>query len=268
MLLTIDFIAICLYLAAALYQGRYLFGKQATTLNRPLLLGVGFVASLAHAYSATSVIYDGMHIDLGLFRVSSLIAWFIAFISLLSQMMRPSNNLFVGAFPLAALCIVLSNIEAPAHDLSTHITPGILLHILASILAYSLLTMATFQALLLAFQESHLKHHHLGGILRRLPPLQTMEHFLFELIWVGMALLSLSLISGVLFVEDLFAQHLVHKTFFSILAWIIFAILLSGRHYLGWRGQKAVRWTIGGFIALMLGYFGSKLVLELIITPS
>jgi len=92
--------------------------------------------------------------------------------------------------------------------------------------------------------------------------LQTMEKLLFQLIATGFVLLSLSLLSGFLFVENLFAQHLVHKTVLSILAWLVFGILLVGRIKQGWRGQTAIRWTLGGFASLMLAYFGSKIVLE------
>ena len=93
-----------------------------------------------------------------------------------------------------------------------------------------------------------------------------METLLFELIWAGEILLTLSLVSGFLFFDDLFAQQLVHKVTFSIVAWAVYAILLWGRHNRGWRGNKAIRWTWAGFIAILLGYIGSKIVLEFILT--
>jgi ABC-type uncharacterized transport system permease subunit len=77
--------------------------------------------------------------------------------------------------------------------------------------------------------------------------------------------LTISLISGFIFIENLFAQHLVHKTVLSILAWLIFSSLLLGRSLYGWRGQIAIQWTLIGFVSLLLAYFGSKLVLELIL---
>lgn len=92
-----------------------------------------------------------------------------------------------------------------------------------------------------------------------------METLLFQLIGVGFGLLSVSLLSGLMFLENLFTQHLAHKTVLSILAWIVFAVLLWGRAYRGWRGQVAIRWTLGGFFSLMLAYFGSKMVLEIIL---
>jgi len=98
-----------------------------------------------------------------------------------------------------------------------------------------------------------------------MPPLQTMETLLFEMIWAGQILLTLSLITGFTFIHNMTAQHLSHKVIFSVMAWIIYAVLLWGRHTLGWRGAAAIRFTLGGFAALMLAYFGSKLVLEVIL---
>jgi ABC-type uncharacterized transport system permease subunit len=92
-----------------------------------------------------------------------------------------------------------------------------------------------------------------------------METLLFRIIALGYILLSLSLLSGVTYIDDIFAQHLVHKTVLSFAAWVVFAILLWGRWRFGWRGRTAVRWTLSGFGVLMLAYFGSKLVLEFIV---
>ncbi|MDP4917088.1 MAG: cytochrome c biogenesis protein CcsA, partial [Haliea sp.] len=62
-----------------------------------------------------------------------------------------------------------------------------------------------------------------------------------------------------------FAQHLVHKTVLTLIAWVVYSTLLWGRYQLGWRSQTAVRFTLGGFIVLMLAFLGSKLVLELVL---
>ena len=101
-------------------------------------------------------------------------------------------------------------------------------------------------------------------MIRSLPPLQIMEKLLFEMIWTGFILLTASLITGMLVFDDLFAQHLVHKTALSIIAWLLYFALLVGRHVMGWRSQKAVRWTVGSFTLLMLAFFGSKFVIELL----
>jgi ABC-type uncharacterized transport system permease subunit len=142
---------------------------------------------------------------------------------------------------------------------------GLKAHILISILSYGLLTLAALQAVLLAIQTRYLRNRHPGGFIRALPPLETMDALLFRLIALGYLMLSLSLLTGVTYIEDIFAQHLVHKTVLSFAAWVVFAVLLWGRWRFGWRGRTAVRWTLSGFIVLMLAYFGSKLVLELIL---
>ena len=92
-----------------------------------------------------------------------------------------------------------------------------------------------------------------------------MEAMLFELLWIGLGLLSIAIASGALFIDDIFAQSLVHKTVLTIAAWLLFATLLWGHYRLGWRSKTAVRLTLAGFALLMLAFFGSKLVLELIL---
>ncbi len=144
-------------------------------------------------------------------------------------------------------------------------TPGIALHAISSALAFGVLFIAACQAVLLGLQNQALRHHHIRGMVQVLPPLTTMERLLFEMIWAGMGLLTLSILSGFLFVESMFAQHLAHKTILSMAAWVIFAILLISHHVLGWRGMRAVRWTLGGCAVLLLAYFGSKFVLEVIL---
>ena len=91
-----------------------------------------------------------------------------------------------------------------------------------------------------------------------------MESLLFELLWAGVIVLTLAIITGAVFVHDLFAQDLAHKSLFSIMSWLVFSGLLVGHYTLGWRGLTASRWTLAGCALLMLGYYGSKFVLELI----
>ncbi|MGH8120534.1 MAG: cytochrome C assembly family protein, partial [Gammaproteobacteria bacterium] len=130
--------------------------------------------------------------------------------------------------------------------------------------AYSVLTVAAFQSVLLFLQDRQLTRKRPASIML-LPPMQIMEDLLIKIIALGFFLLSLSLATGLMFVQDLFAQHLVHKTVLSLLAWCIFGALLWGHWSRGWRGKTVSRWTIGGFLSLMLAYFGSKFVLELIL---
>ncbi len=132
-------------------------------------------------------------------------------------------------------------------------------------LAFAVLAIAAVQAVLVGLQNQALRHHHIRGIVQSLPPLTTMERVLFELVWAGIVLLTLAIISGLIFLDNLFAQHLVHKTVLSLGAWVIFTTLLVGRYRFGWRGMRAVRWTLGGCALLLLAYFGSKFVLEILL---
>ncbi|MDX1799710.1 MAG: cytochrome c biogenesis protein CcsA, partial [Marinobacter sp.] len=113
-------------------------------------------------------------------------------------------------------------------------------------------------------QNRQLKQNYNSLLVRNLPPLQTMESLLFELVWAGVILLVLAITTGALFVNDLFAQHLVHKTVFSLVSLVVFVALLIGRYTQGWRGITASRWTLAGCLLLMIGFYGSKFVLELI----
>jgi ABC-type uncharacterized transport system permease subunit len=136
-------------------------------------------------------------------------------------------------------------------------------------LAYSFLNIAALQAVLVAYQDWQLHTHHSAGrFARSLPPLQTMEKLLFQLMGVGFALLTVSLVTGFIFLDDLFAQHLAHKTVLSIMAWLVFGTLIAGRSIRGWRGKIAIQMTLAGFVSLMLAYFGSKVVLEWILHRS
>jgi ABC-type uncharacterized transport system permease subunit len=168
-------------------------------------------------------------------------------------------------YPLAGVSVLLA--ELFPHDvllLQDRSWP-LGMHIFTSMLAYSLLGVAALQACVLYLQERRLRHASAGGVLSALPPLTEMERFLFQLIGAGFVLLTLSLLTGLIFVKDFMAQHLAHKAVLSALAWLVFAVLLWGRWKFGWRGRLAIRWTLGGFAALVLAYFGSKLVLELIL---
>lgn len=257
-------IAVVFYLAAATYQGLVLLGRLRPSAQTKFLL-LGTVAVLAHGIAAVGTIYTPHGIDLGFFRVLSLIFWFICVIGIIGDLRRPLDNALALMFPPAAVAVVVSLLVRGPNDYLQPLTMGVLAHIVLSILAYSVLSLSALQAMVLALQERELKHRHLSGVLNALPPLQTMEEILFELLWIGVILLTLAMITGGIYIENLFAQHLVHKTVFSIIAWLIFAGLLWGHHQLGWRGHTAVRWTLVGFSALVLAYFGTKLVLELIL---
>jgi ABC-type uncharacterized transport system permease subunit len=101
--------------------------------------------------------------------------------------------------------------------------------------------------------------------MRVLPPLQTMETLLFGLLWTGIIALTLAIISGFVFLDDMFEQRVVHHTVLALSSWVLYGILLAGHRLFGWRGTTAVRWTLIAFGLLVLGYFGSKFVIEILL---
>ncbi|WP_324731538.1 cytochrome C assembly family protein [Pseudomonas paeninsulae] len=255
--------AASLYAGATFYQGLRL--SQRSTPDKRLLVLLGVLALLFHGASLFLQMSHASGLSLDFFNAASLIAYAVIALTLLACARIPVENLLLLLFPLGGLTVLLAQLMPSGTLKSINEAPGILAHILLSIMAYGMLTIAVFQALLLLLQDHQLKHKHPSGLIRNFPPLQTMESLLFGFLWAGWILLSLSLLSGAIFIDDLLAQHLVHKTILSCFAWIVFAVLLWGRHQLGWRGHKAIRWTLAGFCLLMLAYFGSKLVREFIL---
>jgi len=259
-------IAAFLFLLTALLAAARLFRPDlAKRISRGTVLVAGFSAVVLHAL----VLYFNLHTDQGInlafFQAVSLAGWTIALVTLVSAFSKPVENLAIFMFPFIAAALLIAGFSESNMLFTAGGSWKLGLHVLTSLLAWSMFAIASVQALLLWVQDRHLHNRHPGGFIRALPPLQTMESLLFEFIAIGLLLLTGSLVTGFLFLEDMFAQHLVHKTVLSLVAWVIFAVLLWGRFRFGWRGKKALQWTIGGFLVLLLAYFGSKAVLELIL---
>ncbi|HET6565387.1 MAG TPA: cytochrome c biogenesis protein CcsA [Xanthomonadales bacterium] len=201
--------------------------------------------------------------DVSLLSLMSLCALVIVLLLCISAFTRESLlDAGLVALPVAIL-ILLVELLVPTQAIPLeHASAGTSVHIISSILAFGFLSIASVYALFAALIDHFLRSHHLNSLVRSLPPLEVLERLLFRLIAAGFLLLTVSLLSGLAYVSDLFAQHLVHKTSLSILAWLVFGLLLFGRWRYGWRGRKAVRLCLAGTGLLLLSYFGSKLVLE------
>ncbi len=253
-------LTIALYLVAAVGLARPLL-SGGQPLNR-LALGLAGGAVLIHAS-----ILLGMHrgaLDLHFFAALSLVAFVVSVLTLLVNASRPVAALGVIVFPLTAIFLAVDSFGAPP-TLPQPMDWQIKLHVTVALIAFSVLSIAAVLAILLAAQERALRHRRFGPWLRALPPLTLTETLLFRLIGAGFALLTLTLLTGALFVENLFGQHLVHKTVLSIVAWLVFGVLLYGRWRHGWRGRRAVNLTLIGMAVLLLAFFGSKAVLELVL---
>ena len=244
----------------------FLIYRQLGTARhqRWVALGPATVAMLLQAVALNSLIIRPEGLNLGFFPAFALIAWLISIQILLSCIYRRIESLGIIVFPISGFAGIVASLHLSDHMISIG-DSSIQAHIMVSVIAYSLVTLGAFQAGLLAYQDHAIRRHHPGGFIRFLPPLHDMETLLFQFLGFGFVCLSASLLSGFIFLEDIFAQHLVHKTVLSLVAWIMLAILLFGRVRFGWRGKTAIRWTLSAFVFLMLAFFGSKLVLEIIL---
>jgi len=252
--------AVALYLAAAVGLARPLL-SGGQPLNRSALVLAGG-AVLIHVGLLLSA-HRGS-VDLHFFSALSLVACVVSAITLVVNVSRPVAALGVIVFPLTAVLLSIDTFLAPTTS-PAPLEWQIKLHVTVALLAFSVLSIAAALAILLAVQERALRHRQFGPWLRALPPLTLTETLLFRLIGAGFLLLTLTLLTGILFVDNLFGQHLVHKTVLSIIAWLVFGALLFGRWRYGWRGRSAVNLTLIGMGVLLLAFFGTKAVLELIL---
>ena len=254
------------YLVATYMLWRALTSR---TGERPFaVLGVSVVALLLHAWALGLALYGPAGFTLDLLRTASVLAWEVAALTLLAALTLPVASLGLVALPVGA--IGAAALVFDLAPLRTHaaLTTAVEAHVILSLLAYGLLLLAAAQALLLWYQERRLQRHELKGLIGLLPPLAVMESLLFQMLLLGVVLLTCALATGLTFVEDLRAQHLVHKTVLSVLAWVILVVLLWGRWRHGWRGPRAVALTLAGFATLVLAYFGSRFVLEVLLGRS
>lgn len=226
-------------------------------------LGTWAAALLVHLFTLSQLVLTDAGLNLCLGNALAASLWLVAALLWAASLRQPLAVMGVIVLPLTALALLGALTCTGTGRVAT--TPYVEIHIMLAALGWAFLALSTVQAAVMTAQHRALHEHHLRGIVRHLPPLFSMEIWLFRMIFVGWVFLGLSLASGWFFLEDLFAQHLVHKSVLSILAWIMFSVLLFGRWRFGWRGTRALAWTTGGFVSLVLAYFGSKLVLEVIL---
>ena len=234
--------------------------RHAVTADQWAIL----LAIVSHGASLYAALFrsGGMHFSFSL--ALSLMLWLAVFIYWLESFRSHMQGLEPIILLMACTCTVLPFFFPHVRTLSTAGTWGFKLHFLTAMLAYSLFTLSALHAVLMAVAEKKLHQGALNPGMANYPPLLVMESLLFRIIKTGFIFLTLALLSGLLSSETLFGRplRLDHKNLFSFSAWGIFAALLVGRRCYGWRGRVALRWTLTGFLLLLLAYIGSRFVLE------
>lgn len=262
-------LAVIAYLAAAATSTAWVLANEDDT-RRPLWRAVaicaGAIAVFAHADVHALAWAGSGGPDMHFFAALSLVALGMAALTTATAWRQHLQALGVIVYPLAAILLALYHFYG--HLRPENLDWRLQLHAYVALLAYATLSVSALLALMLWSQERALRARQIHGWLRALPPLTQMEMLLFRSIGVGFVLLTLTLVTGMLFVHDLLGQHLWHKTVLSVLSWLVFGWLLLGRWRYGLRGPRAVKLTLGAMALLMLAFFGSKYVLEMILHRS
>jgi len=259
-------IAAVFYLLASVLLWRDLQKKL------PVQTSIYILASLAviNHFAAGWLGYQQSEIiNVSLLHMLSMAAFIMAVLILFSRLFGQSLlTAALIAFPIAVLILIILAL-APDKPLALmNINADTRIHVVSSMLAFALFGIASVYALFILALDHFLRKHRLNAMVESLPPLEVLDRLLRSLVTVGFIALSIGLISGFIFIDHLFAQHLVHKTVLSLIAWLVFAVLLFGRWRYGWRGRTAVRLTLVGMWFLILAYFGTKLVLEVFLDTS
>jgi len=208
----IPWIAAALYALAVAALLAALRGRLAVQHAEHLALGLAAVAVVLHGIGLWRALWSPAGIDLSLFNAASLLGWLTALTLIAAAVRQPLHSLGLIVYPFALLTLLLAQTLGVPTATMVPVGAPVDIHVIASVAAYAVLGLASAQALLLAWQESALRRRRAGPVLGFLPPLQGMESLLFHLVAIGFVLLSAALISGWLFVDNLFAQDLVHKT--------------------------------------------------------
>lgn len=252
------YIAVSIYISWALIRD--------VPIHKGGSLGLMLVGMLAHVVLLYPYIVTLYGLNFNLFNVFSLVSLLFLLFYVLFCLYRPILSLGILAAPTAFMGMTIGYFGRAPYRPLTDVSIGLEAHILLSFAAYCVLLMAAVQALFLRLQIRELKHQSIHRFwVNKLPSLQSMEGLLFDMILVGFVLLSIALGLGFVYVQDLLAQHIAHKTVFSVLSWLLFGVLLLGNWRAGWRGKRAANLTIYAFILLAIGFVGSKFVLELVL---
>lgn len=226
----------------------------------PLLL-------LAHAILLRQSVWGDAGININFTTALAVVAWLATLFYWLHSLWQAQPGLSAMVLPVAAIGALIGGWPMSPRWLPYAGQPLATLHIVIALLAYGLFLVAAVQALLLMTVERRLHHGGSNLLTQAIPPLLTMEQALFRQIALAFLLLTITVVSGMLFSDLLFQKpvRLTHHVLFSLLAWLVFAGLLFGRRRFGWRGRTALRWVLAGTVMLLLAYFGAKFVSEVVL---
>lgn len=211
------------------------------------------------------LIEPGLGQDMSMLNVASLVGWLISLTMVLASFKLPNNILLPVVYSFTGLVVILRAFIPSAYVIQHSVQPTLLIHIGLALFAYACLAIASLYAVQLSYISFRLKQKTPSLLHSSLPPLMAVENILFKLLLVGTVLLTLSLASGFMFLDNMFAHEQAHKTALSLLSWGLYSMILMGHYIFGWRGKRVIWSTIVGGVLLTLAYFGSRFVREVIL---
>lgn len=265
-------LAAVLYLAAAF--GIYKSFQAETPTNTFWIRPVILAGLMIQAFLIYEALFTHGTPHFGMALALSITLFTCTLLLLIETFFSKISGMLIFVLPLAAVGMLLPLI-LPGTPLGPETaTFSFRMHLLLAILAYSLMTMALVQAILLAAAHNTLHQKKLSdepkegtvSLFERMPSVIEMEKILFRLIWAGFIVLTVAIVFGLVYSQDIFGQafRFDHKTIVTFMSWLIFGILLLGHHFMGWRGKFAARWTVIGFTLLMISYIGVRFVQEVV----
>ena len=257
---------ILLYVAVAALYGLAAWLRRP---QRPPAASTALVilALVLHAVTIARAVFTPEGLDLSFPQALSLVAWLTVLVATISRLLAKLPAVSNVILPVAAVCALAPLAGGSPHHFAYAGDQMAALHISVALVAYALFVVAALQALLLTGLSRRLHSGVTRADLDGSLPLLSLERFMFRLIAAGFVLLTLTLVSGFVFSEEVFGKPVTftHKNVFSLLGWATFLVLLIGRYRYGWRGKLALYWIVAGTVLLVLGYLGSKFVSQVVL---
>ncbi|WP_196137442.1 inner membrane protein YpjD [Aliikangiella sp. G2MR2-5] len=262
MIILLEVASILIYLAIFVYTWRNLTAGR--TLSNYTVVAL-IIALLAHGFLCYKLIDGGQGQNLSLFNIFSMTTWLAMWMVCWNLIKHRAHSLLLVTLPIAAISILEATLLNRSNILILEGKPLNLLHIFTGIAAMSILLLSALQSILVLYLDRGLKHHP-ANIHQWLGPLQGMERYLIQLLTVGFIFMSISLALVIWLPMELKSNQAIHKVVLTVASWLVLSVLMFGRYVRGWRGVFAARWSLVGVLLLLTGYFGSKLVLEYIVS--
>ncbi len=251
------------YLFAAIISGQQFFSPKKTS-SKIYFMPI-FIALFTHALWLYRHIYLLSLQDIPILNVVSLITFVLSFLTTVASKRLNTEILQPVVYTFSLINFIALMYLSSYYAVQLSADPYLGSHIILAVIAYSLLTIASLFALQLAYIDHRLKHHKQVINQLKMPPLMTLEKILFQFVFLGFILLTCTLLTGFMFLNDMIEQGLVNRYSLTIIAWFIYAVLLWGRFVQGWRGRPIIYITIIGSFTLTLAYFGSRIVRDIIL---